>query len=126
MKCKALIFSTLALLMLSGCNDDEARTKEKSSSPTFMFWCFRKEVVSADYHIPDMKTSAAASYIQNRLKAVPGYVSSSVDLPAQTITVKYQSSTIRKMNFEEAIALAGFAVNNRPAKPNVKIPAGVQ
>ncbi|QBG46658.1 heavy-metal-associated domain-containing protein [Verrucomicrobia bacterium S94] len=126
MKCKALFFSTLALLMLSGCKDDEARLTEQNSKPTFMFWCFRKEIVSADYHIPDMKTSAAAAYIQNRLKAIPGYVSSSVDLPARTMTVKYQSSTIRKMNFEEAIARAGFAVNNRPANPHVKLPAGVQ
>lgn len=122
MKLKTIIFSTFALLMLTGCKDKDA----KNTDPTFMFWCFRQENVSTDYHVPEMKTPAAASYLQNKMKGVPGYVSSDFDLATQTLTVEYQSSTVRKMNFEEAIALAGFKVNNRPANPKAKIPAGVQ
>ncbi|MDZ8120458.1 heavy-metal-associated domain-containing protein [Pontiella agarivorans] len=126
MKLKAFIFSALALLMLSGCKDPESKANGKKADPAFMFWCFRKEIVSAAYHIPDMKTPAEASYIQNRLKSIPGYEGSTYDLSTQTMTIRYQSSTIRKMNFEEAIALAGFAVNHRPANPHTKIPAGVK
>ena len=124
-KTVCLVLATSSLL-LTGCGDQEAMAKEREANPTFMFWCFRKEIVSTDYHVPDMKTPQAAAYIQNRCKGVPGYESSSYDLDAQTLTVSYRSSTVRKMNFEEAIALAGFSVNGRPANPTAKIPQGVK
>ncbi len=126
MKLRTIIFTGAALLMLTGCGDKEAHAREKKADPTFMFWCFRKEIVSDDYHIPEMKTPAAASYIQNRLKAVPGYVSSDFNIASQTMTVSYKSSTVRKMNFEEAIALSGFAVNHRPASPKAQVPEGIK
>lgn len=124
---KPLLFvlATLSLLA-AGCGDREAKAKEKKANPTFMFWCFRKEIVSDTYHVPDMATQAAASYLQNRMKAVPGYEDSSYDLESRMLTVSYKSSTVRKMNFEEAIALAGFPVNGRPANPKAKIPEGVK
>ena len=88
--------------------------------------CFRQEVQTAEYSVPEMATPAAGAYIQGRLKSVPGIVESSFDTSARTITVSYQSSTIRSMNIEEAIALAGFAVNNRPADPKAKVPEGLK
>lgn len=115
-----------AFIFLTGCGDREARKLENKADPTFMFWCFRKEIVSNIYHIPDMTTSNAATYIQNRLRTVPGYVKSEIDLQNNTMAISYKSSSIRKMNFEEAIALAGFPVNNRPADLNAKIPEGVK
>lgn len=126
MKLRPIIFTAAALLMLTGCVDKEARAKEKKANPTFMFWCFRKEIVSSDYHIPEMKKPAAASYLQNKLKGVPGYVSSEYNLAAQVMTVSYKSSSVRKMNFEEAIALAGFTVNHRPASPKAVVPEGIK
>ena len=88
--------------------------------------CFRQEVQVAEYSIPDMGTPAAGAYLQNRLKGVPGIVTSSFDLEDRTLTVDYQSSTIRTMNIEEAIALAGFSVNGRPANPKAKLPEGLK
>jgi len=126
MKLRTLIFSMTTVLMLTGCGDEKARAKEKDANPTFMFWCFRKEIVSTDFYIPDMKKPAAASYIQNRLKNIPGYVQSDYNLSTQTMTVEYKSSTVRKMNFEEAIALSGFFVNHRPANPKANIPEGLK
>jgi len=125
---KQIIYCIIAAasLLLSGCGDAAAKAREKKTKPTFMFWCFRKEIVSADYHVPQMTTPQSAAYIQSHLKAVPGYESSTYDLATTTLTVSYQSSTVRKMNFEEAIALSGFAVNGRPANPKAKIPAGVK
>ncbi len=118
----------LSLLLASGCtpggNGDKER--EEKTKPTFLFWCFRQEIVESGYHIPDMATPAAAAYLQDRLKAVPGYEGSSYDLASRTMTVKYQGSTVRKMNFEEAIAQSGFAVNQRPANPNAKLPEGIR
>jgi hypothetical protein len=75
-----------------------------------------------------MTTPAAATYLQNVIRAVPGYESSTTDLDNQKITISYYSTSIRRMNFEEAIALAGFSVNNRPANPEgvKRIPAGVK
>ncbi len=115
-----------AFIALTGCGDREARKLEKKADPTFMFWCFRKEIVSNIYQIPDMTTSNAAIYIQNRLRTVPGYVKSEFDLQNNTMAISYKSSSIRKMNFEESIALSGFSVNNRPADPKAKIPEGVK
>jgi hypothetical protein len=75
-----------------------------------------------------MMTAAAATYLQQAIRAVPGYESSSADLENRTLTISYYSSTVRKMNYEEAIALAGFQVNGRPANPEgeKRIPAGVK
>ena len=120
---KILLLAVAAsFLLLGGCADKV----EKNAKPTFMFWCFRKEIVSDEYHVPDMTTPAAAAYLQSGLKTLPGYVDSSYDLDSRTITVRYKSSTIRKMNFEDAIALGGFSVNGRPANPKAKIPEGLK
>ncbi len=107
---------------LGGCSDKA----EKDANPTFMFWCFRKEIVSDEYHVPEMATPATAAYLQSGLKVVPGYVDSSYNIDKRTMTIRYQSSTVRKMNFEEAIALGGFSVNGRPANPNAKLPEGLK
>jgi len=88
--------------------------------------CFRQEVQVAEYSVPEMKTPAAETYLQGRLRALPGFKEASFDLEAHTITVTYNSNDIRTMNFEEAIALAGFNVNGRPANPKAKIPEGVK
>ena len=88
--------------------------------------CFRQEIQVAEYSVPEMKTPAAETYLRSRLRAIPGYKEASFDLDAHTITVTYNSNDIRTMNFEEAIALAGFAVNGRPANPKAKIPEGVK
>ncbi len=88
--------------------------------------CFRQEVQVAEYSVPEMGTPAAGAYIQNKLKGMPGITDSSFNLEERTFTVSYQSSTIRTMNIEEAIALAGFAVNDRPANPRAKIPEGIK
>ena len=122
MKKTALLLLTASSIFLGGCTDKA----EKEANPTFMFWCFRKEIVSTEYHVPEMATSKAAAYLENHLKRQPGYVDSSADLASHTITVSYKSSTIRSMNIEEAIAFAGFAVNDRPANPKAKIPEGIK
>jgi hypothetical protein len=106
-----LITVCLFVLLSTGCKEQAS----KSEAKTFMFWCFRDEIVSADYHIPDMTTPAIATLLQNRLKTVPGYEHSECNLQNRMLTVSYQSSMVRSMNFEEAIALSGFSVNGRPA-----------
>ena len=88
--------------------------------------CFRQEIQVAEYSVPEMKTEAAKIYLTSRLRAVPGYKEASFDLEGHTITVTYNSNDIRTMNFEEAIALAGFTVNGRPANPKIKLPEGVK
>lgn len=122
-KMKNILLITLAglSLIVTGCGEK----KKNGEVRTFMFWCFREEVVSSDYHIPDMTTPAIATYIQNQMKGVPGFESSRCDLSGRTLTISYQSSVTRKMNFEESIAIIGFSVNGRPANPKARIPAGV-
>jgi copper chaperone CopZ len=126
MKLRSILFAAVAAFTLAGCSDTEIHSAEEESDPTFMFWCFRKEIVSTDYAVPEMNTSAEAIFLQNRLKTIPGFVESSYNLSSHTLTVSYKSSTVRKMNFEEAIAQSGFAVNHRPAYPNTNKPAGVK
>ena len=117
-----LLALAVSSIFIGGCADKA----EKDAKPTFMFWCFRKEIVSSEYRVPEMATPAAAAYLQNRLKTLPGYEDSSYNLDDRTLTVRYKSSTIRKMNIEEAIALAGFTVNDRPANPTAKFPEGIK
>jgi len=122
-----IAFSTMVLLA-AGCGKGETLGTGIKTHPAFMFWCYRKEIVTSKYEVPEMATSAAANYIQTALRSVQGYESSSVDLESRTITISYYSSTVRKMNFEETIAMAGFAVNGRPANPagEQRIPEGVK
>ena len=87
--------------------------------------CFRQEVQTANYSIPKMTTPASGAYLQGRIKGIPGIIDSAYDLETHILTVDYQSSTIRAMNIEEAISLAGYAVNNRPANPKAKLPQGL-
>lgn len=123
-----LITLTMITMLTAGCGDGKVSAKEKRANPTFMFWCFRKEIVSSEYHVPEMTSAEAATYLQNIIRSIPGYDSSSTDIETRTLTVNYQSSTIRKMNFEEAIALSGFSVNGRPANPaaSKKLPEGIK
>ncbi len=118
MKTRLIIAITGVVLAVTGCSKDK--------SPAFMVGCYRKEVVSSDYHIPDMTTPEAATYLQSHLRTIVGYESSKCDLPHRTLTISYQSSIVRKMNFEETIALLGFSVNARPANPSANIPDGVK
>ncbi|HEY5621051.1 MAG TPA: hypothetical protein VIR77_00480 [Pontiella sp.] len=120
---KTIIFVLAAgVLMLTGCSESR---DSKDIDPSFLPGCFRKETVSATFSIPEMDDPREAAYLQQVIKGQPGYVDSRSDLQNRTITIDYSSSLIRRMNFEEAIALAGFSVNGRPANPNAKIPAGV-
>lgn len=95
-------------------------------SATLLSGCLRREIQVAEYSVPAMSTPAAAAYLENRIKGVPGVGEISCDTARHTITVHYESSTIREMNIEETIALAGFAVNNRPANPAAKLPEGIK
>ena len=79
--------------------------------------CFRQEIQVAEYHVPAMTTPEIAAHLQQIIKTMPGVEESSYELETRILRVHYQSSTIRKMNIEETIAFAGFAVNNRPANP---------
>lgn len=117
-----LLFVATCSLLLSGCSDKE----DKDHRNTFMFWCFRKEIVSTEYHVPDMATPAAAAYLQSGVKGIPGYVDSTYDLDNRIIKIRYKSSVVRSMNFEEAIASGGFSVNGRPARSGVNIPEGLK
>lgn len=87
--------------------------------------CFRQENQVAVYSVPAMASPAAGTYLENHIKRIPGVKSTAIDIQARTLTVTYESSTIREMNIEEGIALAGFAVNGRPANPNAKLPEGL-
>lgn len=125
----------VASLLMTGCSDPDAKEaskkekeelqREKDASPTFMFWCFRKEIQEEQYHVPKLTNEEAARYLQGHLKTIPGLVDIAFNLSEQTVTVKYKTSTVRKMNIEEKIALTGFAVNGRPANPKAKLPEGV-
>jgi len=123
-----LIAFSAMILLTSGCGSKDSAENGVKKHPAFMFWCFRKEIVSSQYHVPDMATPAAATYIESVIRSVQGYESSSVDLTARTITISYYSSSARKMNFEEAIAFSGFSVNGRPANPagEKRLPEGVK
>ena len=119
-----VIMSALAagMLLLTGCTESKDR---QAIDPSFLPGCFRKEVVSERFTIPEMDSPQKAAYLQQVIRLLPGYLDSRSDLENRTLTIVYASSQIRKMNFEEAIALAGFPVNSRPASPNANLPAGV-
>lgn len=94
--------------------------------PLLAMGCFRQELQVAEYHIPALSTPAVATHLQSRLKHLRGIKTISANLENQTLTVGYQSRTIRTMNIEETISIIGFAVNNRPANPNAKLPKGLE
>ncbi|MCF7848443.1 MAG: cation transporter [Kiritimatiellales bacterium] len=82
--------------------------------------CFRNEIQVTEYKVHMMTKPAAASYIQQKIQTIDGVVEISYDLATTTLVVTYDSDKIRKMNIEEAIAMSGFDVNNRPANAAAK------
>lgn len=56
------------------------------------------------------------AYIATQLHRI-GVVSCEYDLDERTVTIQYESSQLRKMNFEALIAHMGLAVNDRPSIP---------
>ena len=122
-----IALSTLALLT-AGCGDGNARTKGNDSSSVYVLVLSRGggvvQIPCAGYG--DACRGNLSS--EDRPVRVPGYESSATDLENRILTISYYSSSVRKMNFEEAIALSGFSVNNRPANPEneKRIPAGVK
>jgi len=89
--------------------------------------CFRNEIKTTDYKVYKMTTPAAAAFIQERIKTLDGVLNISYNLSNTSLTVTYNTNKLRKMNIEEAIALCGFDVNNRPANPQAKakLPKGL-
>lgn len=94
--------------------------------PLLAAGCFRAEEQVAEYYVPAMTTPQAENYLRSRIKGLPGIEDISANLQANTLTVTYQSSTLRQINIEETIAFSGFAVNNRPANPKAKLPKGLE
>ncbi|MDH3982165.1 MAG: hypothetical protein OES84_04610, partial [Kiritimatiellaceae bacterium] len=80
MKQHILITLAAISLCLTGCS------KKDDKDPSFMFWNFRKEVVSGFYHVPDMNSEEIATYLRDRVKTIRGYVDSSADLSSNTLT----------------------------------------
>ncbi len=109
----------MTLMFFSGCGRD-------ANSPAFMFWCFRDEHVIGTYRVPDMKTPEDAACILSAIKRIDGHVDSSVNLDEGSVAVTYKSSIVRSMNFEEAIAMAGYHANLRPAASAVPKPKAVR
>jgi len=109
-----------SLAACSGKSDAKEAEQEKKNKQSFMFWMFRKEIRTAEFSVPEMRDQNAVRKIEKRLALLPGIVSVTSDTAARRLSIGYASSVIRRMNLEEAIARAGFRVDNRPPAPAAK------
>ncbi len=80
--------------------------------------CRRPPTITETFFVPEMKTEKDAENIQASLNnQLPTEITAvTANLNDQTLTVTFKEQFCRKMNVEESIAEAGYAVNARPAQ----------
>ena len=72
-----------------------------------MFWCKRPEVKTSIYSFATLSSNDHQKIIE-RIKNVDGYLSSEFDFKERAITISYNSSHCRYMNFEKELENIGF------------------
>jgi copper chaperone CopZ len=85
-----------------------------------MVSCRRFDFRTMPIHVPSMKSEACVAAVRAAIARVPGVVQgkTTVDLGTRTVFVTYDSLNLSLKNVEFAIAEAGFAANEIPAKPD--------
>ncbi|MFC1498696.1 heavy-metal-associated domain-containing protein [Verrucomicrobiota bacterium] len=80
--------------------------------------CRQHDFKTVNIHVPEMKNKACAQIIANAVLRLPGVKRDEivVDVRSRTITVTYDSLVLGMKNIEFAVAEAGFAANDIPAK----------
>ncbi|MBN2301907.1 MAG: heavy-metal-associated domain-containing protein [Lentisphaerae bacterium] len=80
--------------------------------------CRQRDVRTVEIRVPAMINKACVEHVVKAVMAVPGVDKESIEanLEKRTISVKYESLQLAIKNIEFAIAEAGFAANEVPAK----------
>ena len=101
MRYRVLFFLLLFfnILLTSSCKND--------INKSFMFWCKRPEIQTSIYLFSTLSSNDHQK-ITERLKDIDGYLSSEFDFKEKTITISYNSSHCRYMNFQKELENIGF------------------
>lgn len=80
--------------------------------------CRKRDMRTIVIQVPGMKNEACSRIVKDALLRTPGVLQESVstDVAAHTVTATYDSIFLAKKNIEFAVAEAGFAANDIPAK----------
>jgi copper chaperone CopZ len=81
--------------------------------------CRQRDLRTMPIHVPGMKSQACVELVKAAVARVPGVLpdKTTVDPATRTVYVTYESLGLSLKNIEFAIADAGFAANEIPAKP---------
>ena len=81
--------------------------------------CRKHDIRAVTVGVPEMKNKACATVVANAVSRLHGVKVDEIrlDMANRTVTVTYDSMLLALKNIEFAIADAGFAANEVPAKP---------
>ena len=84
----------LLLLSSTGCSKEEQHA--------FLFWCVRPEQVTKEIRVEGL-TAQKKSLVENKLRQLDGFVSCTINNECNKMTIQYNSSATRYMNFERIL-----------------------
>ena len=92
-----MVMVILTGLLCAGCKKD---------SPSFLFWCLRPEVITENIYfnnaelIKSLKKDKSHTLLEEDLKKIEGFISLKWDIVNSSVSIKYESSQSRLMNYE--------------------------
>jgi copper chaperone CopZ len=82
--------------------------------------CFRQDIRTEPFDVPQMKSANCASIIVEALYATDGIITNRADLDERRIYVTYNSMKLAIKNIEFVIAGKGFDANTTPAPADAR------
>lgn len=81
----------------------------------FVTGCFRQDIRTEPFDVPQMKNASCASIIVEALYQTDGIITNRVELDEHRVYVTYNSMKLGLKNIEFVIAGKGFDANTTPA-----------
>lgn len=114
---KHLLFSAVALLLLTGCGDPSGGP-DRPPKPFFIkLFGFRHDIRTVTISVPALKSAECIPVIQEALGRAEGVLETKGDIQAKTVEVRYDALKLGIKNLEYVIAGAGFNAGSTPASP---------
>jgi len=85
--------------------------------------CFRNDLRTEEFHVPELEGQPCLSYLSSRLRTVDGIRDIQADFSSKKVVVSFDGLKLAIKNIEIYIADAGFDVNERPGNETARASA---
>lgn len=84
--------------------------------------CFRKEILTVEIAVPQMRSEECAQHVANALRRLEAEALRDVqlDIERRVVRITYDSTRLGLKNLEYALTTAGFNANDEEAEPALR------